>query len=353
MESGNWKAEAILGAVVIGVIVVFVWLTFSFGGGAPRDARPYVLLFDSALGLSIDNTVAIAGVRIGVVDEIAVAGRQAKVTVLIDPDVVLHDDAKAAVRQKTLLGEKYVDINPGSDDHPALAAGAVLDNNEGTIDIDQIMRAANELIARLNRLTPSLERAAFALDGALDSDNGQKLISDAGGALQELRTLIVSVNSVVKRSGDDLTGVLRIANEKAPGMIERIDVLAAHADELLAAIDPQSIKAGVDMIGPAADNIDRITIDAKVAMGDVREAAKRLDTLLGRIDSTLARLEWIDEPMIREFLQVQGVRVNLLPDPTVTARIKKLRDDHPAAPPAPEPNARLHVEPAANPAPLP
>ncbi len=332
MESGNWKAEAALGAVVVGVIVAFVWLTFSFGGGAPRDARPYVLLFDSALGLGVDNTVAVAGVRVGVVDDIRVEGKRARVTVLVAPDVVLHTDARAAVRQKTLLGEKFVDLDPGSAD-AVLTAGAVVDNNAPTIDIDQVIRATSELIDRFNRITPPLESAVQSLDEALKEKDGAALIAAATTTLHDVRALVKQTNALVSNSSGDVASVLAMANEKGPGLVDRLNNAAARIDAILAVVDPASIKAAADMVGPAADNIDRITRDAKVAMGDVREAAKRLDGVLARVDSALAKLDGVDEELVREFLQIQGVRVNLLPDATVTNRIKKLRDE---ATPLPE-----------------
>jgi hypothetical protein len=80
-------------------------------------------------------------------------------------------------------------------------------------------------------------------------------------------------------------------------------------------------------MGPASENIDRMTGDMKTAMVDVRSAAKRLDGVLARFDRTLSRFEGVNEQSVREFLQVQGVRVNLIPDAAVTTRIKKLREE--------------------------
>lgn len=327
MESGNWKAEAILGAVVVGVIAVFVWLTFSFGGGAPKDAHSYVLLFDSALGLSVDNSVAIAGVRVGVVDDIAVDGRRARVVVKIDPAVQLHEDARAAVRQKTLLGEKYIDLDPGHDDRAPLAAGSVVENNERTVEIDQVIREVSVLVSRLNTITPPLESAIARLDGALQAEGGEALIGEATATMRDLRTLVKETNALVSRSGDDVEVVLKMARERGPSLIERLDSAAGRMDTLLAAVDPKAIEAAADQVGPAADNIERITADMKIAMADVRDAAKRLDGVLSRVDHSLQRLDSVDERFVREFLQIQGVRVNLIPDATVTSRIKKLREE--------------------------
>ncbi len=328
MESGNWKAEAALGAVVVGVIVVCVWLTFSFGGSAPRDARPYVLLFDSALGLGVDNTVAIAGVRVGVVDDIRVEGKRARVTVLVAPDVVLHADTRAAVRQKTLLGEKFVDLDPGTAE-AVLTAGAVVDNNAPTVDIDQVIRATSELVDRFNRITPPLESAVQSLDDALKEKDGTALIAAATTTLHDVRVLVQQTNALVTSSRGDVATVLAVASEKGPGLVDRLSDAAARIDAILAVVDPASIKAAADMVGPAADNVDRMTSDATAAMADVRAAAKRLDGVLARVDSALAKLDGVDEKLVREFLQIQGVRVNLLPDATVTNRIKALRHDEP------------------------
>lgn len=332
MESGNWKAEALLGAVVTGVIALFVFFTFSLGGGAPRDAKPYVLMFDSALGLGEDNAVAVAGVKVGVVDAIAVDGRRARVTVLVDPAVVLYGDAKAAVRQKTLLGEKYIDLDPGhqrlgTESQPQLAAGSVVEENEPTVEIDQVIRDVSVLVARLNNITPPLESAIARVDDALKDQDGTALVTEAVGTLRELRSLVQETNKVVKSSGDDVAIVLAMAKDKGPSLIERLESASSRVDTLLAAVDPKMIESAANRVGPAAENIDRITSDMKVAMSDVRDAAKRLDTVLARVDGTLKRLDAVDESAIREFLQVQGVRVNLIPDAAVTNRIKKLREE--------------------------
>ncbi len=327
MESGNWRSEALLGAVTIGVIIAGVWLTFSLGGGAPRGSLPYVFLFDSALGLSVDNTVAVAGVKVGVVESIAVEGRAARVTVRIDPSVPIHADAKAALRQKTLLGEKYVDLDPGQSEAPLLAEGSVVVENVPTVEIDQVIRNVSALVDRFNAITPPLESAIARIDDALEEQDGKTLVAEAAGALADMRVLVRETNKLVRSSGEDIAVVLSMARDKAPRLVDRLDSAAGRVDALLATIDPSALQTAADRVAPAAENIDRMTTDMKVAMSDVRAAAKRLDGVLARLDGTLKRLDAVNESAIREFLQIQGVRVNLIPDSTVTSRIKKLKDE--------------------------
>jgi phospholipid/cholesterol/gamma-HCH transport system substrate-binding protein len=331
VESGNWKSEALLGGVVVAAIVAAVWATFSLGGGSASGSRSYVFLFDSALGLSVDNTVAIAGVKVGVVDDIAVDGRQARVTVRVDPTVVLHADTRAALRQKTLLGEKYVELDPGRAAGPPLPEGFVIRDNVPTVEIDQVVRNVSLLVDRLNNITPPLESAVERIDEAMKEQDGKAIANELVGALQDMRALVRETNRVVSTSGDDLRLVLAMARDKGPSLLSRLESASSKVDDLLGAIDPQKVRSVTERVGPAAEtaatNLEAVTSDMRVAMADIREAARRIDGVLARVDSTLKRFDAVNEGAIREFLQVQGVRVNLIPDAAVTNRIKKLREE--------------------------
>jgi phospholipid/cholesterol/gamma-HCH transport system substrate-binding protein len=326
VESTSFKAEVVLGAVVVAVLALFVWLTFEVGGGAPKDAKRYVLLLDSALGLAEDNAVAIAGVKVGVVDSIVVEGRRAKVTIAIQPVIELHEDARAALRQKTLLGEKYVDLDPGQTG-AVLAAGSVLKDNVPTVEIDQVIRDVSLLVDRLNNITPPLESAIGRVDKMLEGEGGQRLESELVSTLEDVRVLVRESSRLVKDNGDDVTKILAVLSEKGPSLVDRMDRASGRMDELLAAVDPKMIEDAAGRVGPAAENIDKITQDMRTAMTDVRSAAQRLDGVLARFDKTMARMDAVNEQSVREFFQVQGVRVNLIPDAAVTSRIKKLREE--------------------------
>ncbi len=332
MEPGSWKAEVALGALVVAALAGFLWLTFAVGGAAPRDAHRYVLLLDSALGLTEDNAVAVAGVKVGIVDDIRVEGRRARVTVAIAPNVPVHADARAALRQRTLLGEKYVDLDPGAQPAPLLAPGAVLENNVPTVEIDQVIRDVAVLVDRLNRITPPLESALAHVDHMLEGQAGERLEDQLVATLNDVRVLVRGTSKLVEGSGDDVAAVIAMAREHGPGLANRLESASARLDEILAGVDPKMIEDAAARVGPAAENIDHITGDMRTAMADLRTAAKRLDGVLSRFDRTLGKIESVDEKSVREFFQVQGVRVNLIPDQTVTSRIKKLRDEAVALP---------------------
>ncbi|MBI1946609.1 MAG: MCE family protein [Deltaproteobacteria bacterium] len=332
MEPGNWKAEVALGALVVAALAGFLWLTFAVGGAAPQNANRYVLLLDSALGLTEDNAVAVAGVKVGIVDDIRVEGRRARITIAIAPDVPLYADAKAALRQRTLLGEKYVDLDPGAEPAPVLAPGAVLTDNVPTVEIDQVIRDVAVLVDRLNRITPPLESALAHVDNMLEGEGGQRLEDQMVATLNDVRVLVRGASKLVEGSGGDVAAVIAMAREHGPGLATKLESASSRLDEILAGVDPKMIEDAAARVGPAAENIDHITGDMRTAMADLRTAAKRLDGVLSRFDRTLGKLDSVDEKSVREFFQVQGVRVNLIPDQAVTSRIKKLRDESVALP---------------------
>lgn len=70
--------------------------------------------FDSSAGLEKKALVRLAGVKVGSVEDILLRNYRAEVQMRIDSDVRIQTDAKASLASLGLLGEKYVEIYPGT-----------------------------------------------------------------------------------------------------------------------------------------------------------------------------------------------------------------------------------------------
>src|SRR5881394_2258987 len=80
-----------------------------------RGVREVVAVFDNVAGLDNKSPVRIAGVRKGKVTDIEVGKNgHATVTMEVDDDVPLYGNASARVTSLGLLGEKYVELIPGT-----------------------------------------------------------------------------------------------------------------------------------------------------------------------------------------------------------------------------------------------
>ena len=327
MEGRSTQMEIILGGIMAGVIGLLVWLSLAVGGGAPRNASEYTLLFDSALGLNVDNAVAIAGVKVGVVSDIGISGRLAKIKIAIEPSVALHSNATAAVRAKTLLGEKYVDLDPGVPPSPVLSAGSLIEQNTPTVEIDQVIRSAAALVSSLNSMTPPLETAIARLDILLQETDGVSVSQELAKTLEDAGNLIRKTSDLVNTSGDDFGYLLQMSRKKGPELIDRLTKTSKRLDLILASIEPKDLKEASSRIKPTMQDVEAVVSDLKVAMTDIRQASNRMDNILAKVDRALTRTEEINERAIREFFQVEGVRVNLIPDEKIERRVKKLRNE--------------------------
>jgi ABC-type transporter Mla subunit MlaD len=126
-------------------ILLFLWVTF--GGPTPFKAKPYEIKvpFNEATQLAEQSDVRISGVNVGKVQNIALApnGRQALATVDIDDKYApLPESTRAILRTKTLLGETYIELTPGSSSAPELADGGTVPeaNVAESVQLDEIFR---------------------------------------------------------------------------------------------------------------------------------------------------------------------------------------------------------------------
>ena len=97
-------------------LLLFLWL--AFGGSIPLEPRGwrFEAQFSEATQLAKEADVRISGVPVGKVKDIQLA-RDGRSTVTIELKrrySPLPSDARAILRQKTLLGETYVELTPGS-----------------------------------------------------------------------------------------------------------------------------------------------------------------------------------------------------------------------------------------------
>lgn len=129
-------------------ILLFLWVTF--GGPTPFKAKPYEIKvpFDEAATLAEQSDVRISGVNVGKVQSIALApnGKQALATVDIDDKYApLPQSTRAILRTKTLLGETYIELTPGSGAGPQLADGGTVPeaNVAQSVQLDEIFRTFN------------------------------------------------------------------------------------------------------------------------------------------------------------------------------------------------------------------
>src|SRR5579875_2839558 len=110
-------------------LLLFLWL--SFGGSVPFNPRGYrfQVAFPNAFNVYTGANVRIAGVNVGSVVSEKDFPRANRTLVTIQMDnqyAPIRRDTRAILREKTLLGETYVELSPGSPKSPPLPDGGRL-----------------------------------------------------------------------------------------------------------------------------------------------------------------------------------------------------------------------------------
>jgi virulence factor Mce-like protein len=194
-------------------LLLFLWL--SFGGPIPLKPKGYQfkVAFPEATQLGLEADVRVAGVSVGKVRAKGIDSAHPNRTVAtIEVDrkyAPIARDARAILRQKTLLGETYVELTPG---HPR-TAGTVPDGGflaDGrvakTVELDEIFQALDpKTRASFRTWQQSLAQAVNGrgqdLNDALGNlpafaDDGNDLLIVLDGQAAQVRELVDGTGKV-------------------------------------------------------------------------------------------------------------------------------------------------------------
>ena len=259
-------------------LLLFLWT--AFGGPVPLKAQGYRVhvTFTEGAQLVTESDVRISGVPVGKVKSIGTDRRTGRSDVVLEirPRFApVPRDARATLRSKTLLGDTYVELSPGSAGGPqvpdggALAAGRVSE----TVDFDEVLRTFDAPTRQA--LQDGIQSSAGALRGRgrdLSAAIGtlSPFARDGGTLLRVLDDHDQAVRRLVRDTGVAV-GALSERRGQLAGLLTDGDRLFAITDRRAA-----SVRAAVRAL-PAFERQARTTIER------VSRFQRRADPLVGRL----------------------------------------------------------------------
>lgn len=263
------RAALALVLFMVAAIVIFVYLMGRFGGPSVSfSAQPYHLTasFADAQGLANKSDVLIRGVKVGEVESIGVRGDRARVVFSVDRRYApVGRNATAHVGQKTLLGEAYVDLDPGSRAAGTLPDGAQMaaSRTPGSVELDEALKAFGE--PQTTRHIRSLARTFGA--GAQPPQTADR-VSATLGRLPQLTAQLRRLTELLRGQESDIAaGVLdgRTALQAIGRHESQISELVSGARATLGAL--ASRRAA---LGAALDELPRLLGAARRTLADAR-----------------------------------------------------------------------------------
>ncbi len=134
--------EVIVGLFMIAGFGAFVYLSLQLGEFSVFSLeKNYTVTaqFENVSGLKQGATVEISGVQVGKVAQVSLdLDGLAMVSMFINNDVAIGEDAIASIRTQGIIGDKYIKIINGSMDAPLQNNDMIMDT-ESAIDIEELV----------------------------------------------------------------------------------------------------------------------------------------------------------------------------------------------------------------------
>jgi phospholipid/cholesterol/gamma-HCH transport system substrate-binding protein len=129
--------QLIVGIFALLGIAALAYLSLRLGRVELFPAPGYTLYanFDNVAGLKQGDGVEIAGVQVGKVVAISLKDERARVSMRLDSNVKVDNEAIAAIKTSGIIGDKYVSIAPGPGDH-FLTSGQTIRQTESAFVLE-------------------------------------------------------------------------------------------------------------------------------------------------------------------------------------------------------------------------
>ncbi|MBI3544547.1 MAG: MCE family protein [Deltaproteobacteria bacterium] len=254
-------AELKAGVFVLSAIAALVFMTtrltqnqFSFNG-----TKTYYANVSDATGLLSKTKVKMAGLDVGQLTKMELAGKRARITVEIAADLAIHSDATLAVKAIGFLGDKYLELHPGTDTKPVLAEGAFIAEGTASGSLDQLTAKTTQLVDNLKEITDLLKDA---LKGAGEGQDGTRLdrILDNMEQFSEGLAGMDKLGDLADRFAEVAANVRDITSKvnRGEGTIGKLLTDSETVDKLNSAL------SGVNKFVTKADKL-QVLVDARTA----------------------------------------------------------------------------------------
>ncbi|HKQ69451.1 MAG TPA: MlaD family protein [Polyangiaceae bacterium] len=282
---GERSIEAKVGLLILVALGLLAAFVFVMGQVSFQPKFAIFVDFDNPGGLATGSAVRIAGVKVGKIDEIQYRGGERNPTTqkrepLVRVKVMIEKRYQQAVRDNSIfyvttqgvLGEQFLQIDPGSGDRPVLAEGGVARGLDPP-RLDMLLAEGFELLhTGVTVLRENRQQISETFEGLHDTLRGTGEFFKKNQ--DRLDRIAVSIEKLTQDS-DDLVKAVRgryVDNPEIARILGRIDqtteVLSREAEPLLK--DARETMGSIKNVAGAEQQAK-----IKTAISDLAEIASR------------------------------------------------------------------------------
>jgi phospholipid/cholesterol/gamma-HCH transport system substrate-binding protein len=289
--------------IILAILGYFILKIEDVQIGHGTGARKITAVFDSVAGLDNKSAVRVAGVRVGKVSDIRLRpDGKAEVTLEIDKDVQLHGNSTAKVANLGLLGEKYVELDPGTANEPLIPPEqkAVVLRGSQPASIDDVTNQISAIATDVKAITSSLRNVVA---GPAGQQRLEDIVINVREITAQVRDLIAANRSNVDATMANARAITEQLRTEIPQLTKSIDNVAGQIGGTVGENrqDVREIVANLRTLSTdlktTSDNLGAITGQVRTGEGTVgkliysNEAHDRLTSALASVETGVNELK--------------------------------------------------------------
>lgn len=283
VKSFTERNPLVVGGVGLGLALAVVVAALNYDK-VPfiNQDKEYSAYFAEAGGLNADAAVQVSGMKVGRVESLRLDGPRVLVTFSVDKDVHLGDRSEAAIKTRTVLGAKIVELTPRGEGE--LSGPIPVDRTQSPYQLPDALGDLALTVSGLN--TEQLSQSLATLSDTF---------KDTPPALKVALQGVTRFSGTLNRRDEQLRELLANANKTTSVLAERSDQvvsLVADTNALLSELQNQS--AALDQI---SSNVSAFADQIKGFIADNRDTVKpafdKLNGVLAVLDNRKAVVQKI------------------------------------------------------------
>ena len=275
------STELKVGLFAVLVVTIMTFMTFKVGGldWVKEEGNIYYVYFKNIAGLNEKTKLKIAGVDAGLIEKIELHEGVAKMTVRVQKEVRMFSDASASIKATGLLGDKYLEIKPGSKE-PALKNGGTIQDVLEIVDIDDMVR-------KLSKVSENISTLAIALNEALGTEDAKRSLRET---VSNLSNITANLNETIVVNDEKLRDVLDTIKTLTASLNELVDKNKEPITDIVGNLREFSAKLKTD--GPELiANLNKATEEMRAMVEENKPALKSTVESLNNITQKIDRGE--------------------------------------------------------------
>jgi phospholipid/cholesterol/gamma-HCH transport system substrate-binding protein len=299
----SWAAVTV--GVLAAVVMVGAYSIFMYTNEATaRESYKVYAFFNDALGLNEKSGVRSAGIDVGKIQSRVYdhGARKARVTLQMDQSLPLYANAVLSKRAASLLGEFYLEVDPGSE----------FDNRGGT--------------QRRNRRLKDGDQILYVTEATNVGD----VLDQVNLTLPLLQQILRDVQAItagpVKQIAENANALVERNSIVLERLLGRVDNIAAHVEGIT--------RTEADDIKVTVRNVREITEGLKALVGksegevtatgqELRTSVQSLEKSIGSLERSMTNVETVTSRL----KQGEGTAGRLLADDSIANNIEEITED--------------------------